>query len=197
MGLGCNDPEEGQSFVPGHGGERKRWRAEEQAPIMHKEVGVELTNFADLTVSGYIYKYPWKSKVGTYSQNPRFKARLWMWRGWSYCKMTAIWKKKRCVCVFFFLCITHLFLNLYFQGKIDIHWKAKILTVRFLMTRYIFVNNTPVKINYILSTQRVPTFPFKVNPLHHLKTTTSLVFIHILHLSGASFLNNWVFFLWI
>ena len=67
MGLGCNDPEEGQSFVPGHGGERKRWRAEEQAPITHKEVGVELTK--DLTLSGYIYKYPWKSKVGTYSQN--------------------------------------------------------------------------------------------------------------------------------
>ena len=58
------------------------------------------------------------------------------------------------------------------------------------MTRYIFVNNTLIKINYILSTQRVPTCPFKVNPLHHLKTTTSLVFIHILHLSVAYFLNT-------
>lgn len=53
MRLSCNEPEEGQSFVPGHGGERKRWRAEEQAPIMHKEVGVELSKLADLTLSDY------------------------------------------------------------------------------------------------------------------------------------------------
>lgn len=76
MGLGCNEPEEGQSFVPGHGRERERGRAEEQAPITHKEVGVELTNFADLTLSGYFYKSPRKSKVGTFSPNPRFKTRL-------------------------------------------------------------------------------------------------------------------------
>lgn len=76
MGLGRSEAEEGQSFVPGHGGERERRRAEEQAPITHKEVRVELTNFADLTLRGYFYKSPRKSKVGTFSPNPRFKARL-------------------------------------------------------------------------------------------------------------------------
>ena len=76
MGLGCSEPEEGQPFVPGHGGERERRRAEEQAPITHKEVRVALTNFADLILRGYFYKSPRKSKVGTFSPNPRFKARL-------------------------------------------------------------------------------------------------------------------------
>ena len=134
MGLNCNEPEDGQSFVPGHGGERKRWRAEEQAPIMHKEVGVELTNFADLTLSGYFYKYPWKSKVGTYSWNPSFKARLNVKRVIILQNDSNLEKEK---IFFFLLCITHLFLDLYFQGKIDIHWKAKILSVQLLMTRYI------------------------------------------------------------
>ena len=74
---------------------------------------------------------------------------------------------------------------MYIEGQ---KFWAKILSVQFLLNRYICVNNTPIKINYILSTQKFPSCPFKINPLPHLKTTTSLRFIHILHLSLAYFL---------
>ena len=97
---------------------RKRWRAEEQAPITHKEVGVELTNFADLTLSGYIYKYPWKSKVGTYSQNHQIQGQTLNVKRVIILQNDSNLEKEK---FFFFLCITHLFLDLYFQGKIDIN----------------------------------------------------------------------------